>query len=225
MSRYLRQVIAVAGKDLRVELRTKERFAAMAAFVVLSAVLVNFAVDRSTVSPRDIASALVWIIIVLGGLQGIGRTFELEKEDGAMDGLLVAPLPRDALFLGKVLANTALLGVIVLLTAFVLALFFQVDFMANWLITVILAVGTVGFVALGTLFSGITAGTRVGETLLPLLLFPLLVPLVTFGAAATSTLLAGFPASEVYGNLRVLTAFAVLAVAAGMALFRYVVEE
>jgi heme exporter protein B len=142
-----------------------------------------------------------------------------------MDGLLVAPLPRDALFLGKVLANCALLGSIVLITVFVTALFFQVDFTVSWLIGAVLAVGTLGFVALGTLFSGITAGTRVGETLLPLLLFPLLVPLVTFGASATSALLAGFPASEVYGNLRLLGAFAVIALAAGVGLFRYIVEE
>jgi heme exporter protein B len=226
MRRYLRQVLALAGKDLRVELRTRERLAAMTAFVVLTAVLFNFAVDRTAVSPRDIAAALMWMIVVLGGLLGLGRTFEIEKEEGAMEGLLVAPVPRDALFLGKVLSNSVLLALVVAITAFVIALFFQVDFGRNGLaIAGVFALGTLGFVSLGTLFSGITAGTRIGETLLPVLLFPLLVPLVTFGAASTSTLLAGFPVAEVYGNLRLLAAFSLLALVSGMWLFRYIVEE
>ncbi len=224
--RYLSEVRALAAKDLRIELRTRERFASMTAFVVLSALLFNYAVDWTLVSPQDLASALIWMIIVLGGLLGLGRTFELEKEDGAMEGLLVAPIRRDALFLGKVVANCVLLGAVEAIAVFAVALFYRVNFIPNGLpIAGVLCLGTVGFVALGTLFSGITAGTRMGETLLPVLLFPLLVPLVVFGASATSTLLAGFPAATVYGSLRLLTAFALLALACGMGLFRYVVEE
>jgi heme exporter protein B len=226
LSRYFRQVWALTAKDLRVELRTRERFASMGAFVVLTAILFNYAVDWTQLSPRDMASALIWMIIVLAGLLGLGRTFELEKEDGAMEGLLVAPIPRDALFLGKVLSNTVLLLVVEALTVFAVSLFFQVDFTQNWLaIGAVLVTGTVGFVSLGTLFGGITAGTRMGETLLPILLFPLLVPLVVFGASATSALLAGFPPASVFGSLRILSAFSLLAVVAGMGLFRFIVEE
>ncbi len=226
MNRYLRQVWAMAAKDLRVELRTRERFAAMGAFVVLTAVLFNYAVDRTVVHPREIASGLIWMIVVLGGLLGLGRTFELEKEEGAIEGLLVAPVPRDALYLGKVLANCVLLTVVVALTVFVIALFFQLEASVSWLaLFAVLIIGTVGFVALGTLFSGITAGTRMGETLLPVLLFPLLVPLVVFGVSSTTTLLAGFPAAGVYGNLRLLGAFTLLALAAGVGLFRFIVED
>jgi heme exporter protein B len=226
VSRYLRQVLAVAGKDLTVELRTRERVAAMAAFVVLTAVLFNYAVDRAVVQPRDIAASLIWMIIVLGGLLGLGRTFELEKEDGAIEGILVAPIPRDALYLGKVLSNSVVLGLVVAITVFVIGLFFQDDFTANGLwVAVVLALVTIGFVALGTLFSGITAGTRMGETLLPVLLFPLLVPLVFFGASSTATLLGGFPPAAVYDNLRLLAAFALIALTAGMVLFRFIVEE
>ncbi len=226
MRRYLRQVWAIAAKDLRVELRTRERVVAMGAFVVLTSVLFNYAIDRTAVHPREIAAGLIWMTIVLGGLLGLGRTFELEKEEGAMDGLLVAPLPRDALFLGKVLSNMVIMGLVVTITLAVIALFFQVDLTVNLLPVVgVLAVGTLGFVALGTLFSGISAGTRMGETLLPILLFPLLVPLVVFGVSATSGLLAGFPLSEVGDSLRVMGAFTVVAFAAGMGLFRFLVEE
>ncbi len=226
MRRYLAEVRVVAAKDLRIEFRTRERFASMTAFVVLSALLFNYAVDWTILSPQDLASAQIWMIIVLSGLLGLGRTFELEKEDGAMEGLLVAPVRRDALFLGKVVANCVLLAAVEVIALFTVALFYQVNFIRNGLpIAAVLSIGTVGFVALGTLFSGITAGTRMGETLLPVLLFPLLVPLVVFGSSATSTLLAGFPAATVYGNLRLLAAFALLALACGMGLFRYIVEE
>lgn len=226
MRRYLSAVWALAAKDLRVELRTRERLASMVAFVVLSALLFSYAVDWTILSPQDLASAMIWMIIVLGGLLGMGRTFELEKEDGAMEGLLVAPVPRDALFLGKVVANFVLLGAVEVVALFAVALFYRVDFIQNGLaVGGVLGLGTVGFVCLGTLFSGITAGTRMGETLLPVLLFPLLVPLVAFGASATSALLAGFPAATVYGSLRILAAFSILALACGVGLFRFIVEE
>jgi len=226
MTTYLRQLWAIAEKDLRVELRTGERVAAMGAFVVLAGVLFNYSIDRTALHPREIAAGLIWMIIVLSGLLGIGRTFELEKGDGAMEGLLLAPVPRDALYLGKVLANVLLLGMVVLLTLFVVALFFDVNLLPNLLwILAVLATGVIGFVALGTLFSAISAGTRIGETLLPVLLFPLLVPLVVFGAAATSSLIGGFPPELVYGNLRVLAGFSLIALVAGMGLFRFIVEE
>ncbi len=226
MRSYLAQLWAVAEKDLRVELRTRERIAAMGAFVVLTAILFNYAVDRTAVHPGEITAGLIWMTLILAGLLGVGRTFELEKEEGALEGLLVAPLPRDALYLGKVLSNTVLLGVTALLALMVFAFFFQVDLTRNpgWTLA-FLGLGALGFAAVGTLFSGITAGTRMGETLLPVLLFPVLVPLVVFGVSGTGTLLAGLPPSEAAGELRLLGAYALVAIVAGAGLFQFVVEE
>jgi heme exporter protein B len=223
---YVRQVWAIALKDLKVELRTRERIAAMGAFVVLVAILLNYAVDRGIVHPGEIAAGLVWITLVLAGLLGLARTFELEKQDGALEGLLVAPVPRDALYLGKVLSNFVLLAVVVLLTVAVFAFFFQMAIPGNpFLLAGVFLLGTAGFTALGTLFSAITAGSRMGETLLPVLLFPLLVPLVTFGASATANIMAGVPVEESMQGLRVLAAFTLVALAAGVVLFRFIVEE
>lgn len=223
---FLFQVWTLAAKDLRVEWRTRERVASTGAFVVLTAILFNYAVDRTAVHPGEIAAGLIWMTLVLAALLGLGRTFELERNDGTMQGLLSAPLPREALYLGKVLSNAILLAVITALTAAVFALFFQVDLGGALLpLGAVLGLGVLGITALATLFSGIASGTRMGETLLPVLLFPLLVPPVAFGASATGLILAGFPASEVFGTLRILGAFTLLALAAGVGLFRYVVEE
>jgi heme exporter protein B len=226
MSLYLRQVGAIVWKDLLLEVRTRERIAAMGAFAVLAGVLFNFSTDTSLVRPQDIAAGLIWMTLVFDGLLGIGRTFHLENQDGALQGVLMSPAPKDAIFLGKALSNFALLFVVALLVLGVFMLFFGLGMGSSPLALVLaLALGSLGFVALGTLFAAVSSGTRMGETVLPVLVFPLLVPMVIYGAGATGRLLAGRPVAEVAGNLRMLGAFALVALAAGAILFRFVVED
>ncbi|MBW3534678.1 MAG: heme exporter protein CcmB [Gemmatimonadetes bacterium] len=223
---YVRQVAAVAGKDLLQELRTRERTISMAAFSVLVGVLFNYAIDPTVVRPQNIAAGLLWLTIVFGGVLGIGRTFQLEAEDGAFQGVLMSPAPRDALYLGKTLGNFVLLLGVALLVLAVFGVFFDLDFgQSPATLLGLVAVGSLGFVALGTLLAAVSTGTALGETLLPVLLFPLLVPVVIYGAGGTGRLLADRPVSEVAGTLRMLGAFATLAVGAGAVLFRFVVEE
>ncbi|HKK93019.1 MAG TPA: heme exporter protein CcmB [Longimicrobiales bacterium] len=223
---WLSVVAAVAGKDLRIEFRTRSRSFTMAGFVVLVGVLFNFSIDQALVRPQDIASGLTWITLILSGLIGVGRTFAIEKEDGAMSGLLLTPAPRDAIYIGKVVANFILVFGIVLLTLGVFGLFFRLDYGNHpGTLLLVLGAGALGFVALATLFGALTASTTLGESLLPILLFPLLVPMVVYGASASGRLLAGRPVAEVAGQGRMLAAFAVLALGAGAALFGQIVEE
>jgi heme exporter protein B len=226
MSVYLRQVGTIVWKDLLLELRTRERIAAMGAFAVLAGVLFNFSTDTSLVRPQDIAAGLIWMTLVFDGLLGVGRTFHLESEDGALQGVLMSPAPKDAIFLGKTISNFALLYVVALLVLGVFMLFFGLRIGSSPLALLLaLALGSLGFVALGTLFAAVSSGTRLGETVLPILVFPLLVPMVVYGAGATGRLLAGRPVAEVAGNLRMLGAFALVALGAGAVLFRFVVED
>ena len=223
---YLSQIYALVWKDLLLELRTRERIAAMGAFAVLAGVLFNFSIDATVVRPQDIAAGLIWMTIVFGGLLGIGRTFYLEAQDGAFQGVLTSPAPKDAIFLGKMLANFILLYVVALLVVAVFTLFFGLELGTSpGVLALALGLGALGFVALGTLFAAVSSGTHMGETLLPILVFPLLVPMVIYGVSATGRLLADRPLDEVEGNVRMLAAFAVLAVGAGAVLFRFVVEE
>jgi heme exporter protein B len=223
---YLAQLWAVAWKDLLIELRGRERVGAMAGFVALAGVLFNFAIDWALVRPEDVASALVWMTVVFGGTLGVGRTFELEASDGAFQGVLMTPAPRDALYLGKVFSNYVIVLIVVLLVLGIFGLFLHLDWGASLSLAVLaLALGSLGFVAVGTLFAAVTSGTALGSTLLPLLLFPLLTPVVIYGTSATGRLLAGRPVDEVEGQLRLLGAFAVGALFMGALLFRYVVEE
>lgn len=223
---YLGQIYAIVWKDLLLELRTRERIAAMGAFAVLAGVLFNFSIDTTAVRPQDVASGLIWMTLVFGGLLGVGRTFHLESQDGAFYGVLTSPAPKDAVFLGKTFANFVLLYVVAMLVVAVFALFFGLDLgRSPSALTLTLGLGALGFVALGTLFAAVSSGTHMGETLLPILVFPLLVPMVIYGVGATGRLFAGRPVEEVSSNLRMLAAFALLALAVGALLFRYVVEE
>ena len=226
MTGYLRQIGAIVGKDLRIEFRTGDRLTSMGAFAVLAAVLFNYSIDTTTTRPEDVAAGLIWMTLIFGGVLGVGRTFHLESQDGAFQGVLMSPTPKDAIYLAKTVANFALLYVVSLLVLGVFALFFGLELGNNiWGIVLVLALGSLGFVALGTLFAAISTGTSMGETLLPVLVFPLLVPMVIFGVGSTGRLIAGRPFSEVEGNVRMLGAFALVAVAAGAMLFRFVVED
>lgn len=226
MSAYFAQMRAILWKDLLLEVRSRERIAAMGAFAVLAGVLFNFSIDTTTTRPQDVAAGLVWMTLVFGGLLGVGRTFHLEEQDGAFQGVLTSPMPKDAVFLAKTLANFVLLFAVSVLILGVFGLFFGLDLNGNlgWVVLV-LALGSLGFVALGTLFAAVTTGTTMGETLLPVLVFPLLVPMVIYGVGSTSRLMTGRPFEEVEGNVRMLGAFALVALAAGAVLFRYVVED
>jgi len=223
---YFRQLFAVVWKDVVVEFRTRERVAAMGGFTVLVGVLFNFAIDPTVVEPQAIASALIWMTIIFGGMLGLGRTFHLEEEEEAFQGLLLSPIPRDALYLGKVLANFILLTAVTALVFGVFSLFFGLSLGTHPVaLAGVVLLGILGFVAVGTLFSAISARTSMGDTLLPILVFPLLIPIIIYGVTATSRLFQGLPVSEVDGNLRMLGAFAAAAVAVGAVLFRFVVEE
>jgi len=223
---YLRQMAALIWKDVVVELRTRERMVAMGGFTVLVGVLFNFAIDPTVVEPQSIASGLIWMTIVFGGMLGLGRTFHLEDEDGGLEGILLSPIPRDALFLGKVVGNFVLLLAVTFMVFGVFALFFDLSLGAHPLaLGSVVTLGILGFVAVGTLFSAMSARSSMGETVLPILVFPLLIPVVIYGATATNSLFQGLPVSEVDGNIRMLAAFALVALASGAGLFRYVVED
>ncbi len=223
---YFRQVSAIIWKDVVVEFRTRERIAAMGGFTVLVGVLFSYAIDPTVVEPQAIAAGLIWMTIIFGGMLGLGRTFSLEEEEGAFQGILLSPIPRDAIFIGKVVANFIILTFVTALVFAVFSLFFGLTFGGH---TVALAgvvlLGILGFVAIGTLFSAISTRTSMGDTLLPILVFPLLIPVIIYGVTATATLFEGRPVAEVDGNIRMLGAFAAVALFAGAGLFRYVVEE
>jgi heme exporter protein B len=222
---YLAQLWAVARKDLLLEARSRERLMTTATFAVLVAVVFSFALDPS-VRARSIAGAMIWVTVLFAGTLGLGRAFALEKEADALTGVLLAPVDRGALFLGKWLANLALVLAMEALIFPVYALFFGLSFRGSLAaLAAVVVLATVGFIALGTLFGAVAAHTRLGETLLPILLLPLLIPVVIFACTATQRLLVGRPVAEVVSQLKMLGAFDLIFLFVCTALFGAVVEE
>ena len=156
----------------------------------------------------------------------MGRTFRLEEQDGALAGILQSPIPLDAFYLGKVLGNFLLLSVMVALVFLVFGAFFRLRFSGNPVTLFgVVALGVLGFVSLTTLFSAMATRSSMGEGLLPVLVFPLLVPVIVYGTTATDRLFAGRPIADITGNLRMLAAFAIIFTVSGAGLFRFVIEE
>lgn len=222
---FLRHALVIAEKDLRLELRSRERLVSMLTFTVLVAVVFSFSIDP-TVPVTNLAGAMVWVTIILVGLLGLGRSFSLEREQEAMAGILLAPVDRGAVFLGKFLANLALLLATEVLILPVYGLFFQLDLTRGlgWIVVVML-LASVGFMALGTLFSAMAINTRLGEMMIPILLLPLLIPVVIFAAASTHRLMGGRPVDEVMGSMRMLLAFDLVFLIVCTLIFGSVMEE
>jgi heme exporter protein B len=201
----LRIALAVAGKDLRVELRSRTAFVSAVTLAALILLIFNFARDAAVVSREALVPSVLWVTLAFVGVTVLNRSFTMERENGALDGLLLAPVSRSAVFLGKYLANLAFVLVVELVTVLLVVLFFGADLrgtLGALLATVFLA--SAGFVAIGTVFAAMTARTRFAELMLPLLLLPFLVPPVIAGVQVTTRLLAGRPVSEIAGWLRIL---------------------
>lgn len=216
----------IARKDLAIEFRTRSAFLSALVLSLLAIVIFYFAWDSTAVGAGDLAPGVLWVTFTFSGLLGLHRSFGVEAQDGAMDALLIAPVPRQAIFVGKALANLAfVLGVqAVALPAMVL--FYDVGVGAAWPALIgVMILAAIGLVAVGTLFAGLTANTRLAELLLPVLALPFFVPIVMPAAQATAKLLAGRPLAESFAWLRILLAFDLVFAYACMLVFPATLDD
>ncbi len=222
----LRLVLAIAGKDIRAELRSRTALLSALVFAALVLVVFNFARDPTAISATALAPSVLWVTFALAAMVAMNRAFTIERENAAMDGLLLAPVPREALFLGKLVANLAFVGVVELVTLPLFTLFFNLSLgpMLPGILGVA-ALATVGFVAVGTIFSAMAVRTRFAELMLPVLLLPFMVPPLIGAVQVTSRLLADRPLSEMWGWLRLLALYDIVFVTLCTLAFSAVVDE
>ena len=226
MGEFLRHAWRVARKDLLIEFRSRTAILSAAVFVVLVLIVFNFGRDPTAVQPIDLAPSILWVTFTFGAILALNRAFQLELENQALDGLLLAPISRRSIYLGKLLANLAFVAIIELIGTPLLALFFNVRILPVLLpLAVVIALATVGFVAVGTLFSAMTTRTRFAELLLPLLVLPFMIPPLIWAVQSTARLLAERPWSEILGWLKMLAAFDLSFVAIAFLLFPATVTE
>ena len=235
-SGFAAKTLALARKDLTVEARGRDTVLPMVVFCVAVALLIGFALpdaaslDAPAVaapSRADVVAGLLWITILFAGLTGFSRTFEIEREEEAIDSLLLAPVDRSGLFLAKAAANLVSLLALEAIALPLFALLFGLRLGGRWLpLLLVVALVDVGFVSTGTLFASVAAHTRTRELLLPILALPALVPVFDAATELSSDLFAGGGLTDVAGRgwFAILCAFDAIAAVAGALLFEYVLE-
>jgi heme exporter protein B len=216
-------IATLVWKDLLSESRTKDVVSAGLAFALLVQVIFNFAFDLRAANAEEIAPGVLWISFTFAGVLGIGRSFAVDRDRGTIDGLLLAPIDRGAIYLARTIANAIQMAIVELATLPVFVALFNVRL--AWLeAVVVLALGTVGIAGVGTLIAAIAANTRAREVMLPLLLFPLEVPVVIASVEATARAI-GPTTAEALPWLQLLVGFDVILVATSFLVFEYVIEE
>jgi len=222
----LRHAWTLARKDLVLEFRTRTAILSAVVFAALVLMVFNFGRDPTAVAAIDLAPSILWVTFTFAAMLALNRAFQLELENQALEGLLVAPISRTSIYWGKLAANLVFVAVVEAVGLPLFVLFFNVPVAAvlGPLVGVI-ALATVGFVAVGTLFSAMLVRTRFAELMLPVLVLPFLIPPLMGAVQVTARLLAARPLSEVAGWLRLLAAYDVVFLTLATLLFPHTVEQ
>ena len=216
----------IARKDLAIEFRTRTAFLSALVFAVLALCVFYFTWDQSVVPAADRAPGVLWVVLAFSGLLGLQRSFGVEEHDRGIDALLVSPIGREAIYVGKAIGNLIFLCAIQLVAIPALAIFYNLAFGKSLLaVAGIVFLATIGIVAVGTLFSAMAVNTRLAELLLPMLSLPFFVPVLLTAAQATTLVFAGRPLGEAWPSLKILVAFDIVFLVACTLAFPFTLEE
>ena len=221
---FVGKIGAVVWKDIVAELRTKEMLSSMFVFSVLVIVIFNFTFEMRVGDMAQVAPGVLWVAFAFAGVLGLNRSFILEKDKGCLQGLLLTPVDRSVIYFGKAIGNFLFITVVEAITLPIASAFFNLPLLKPSLLLIIV-LGTVGFAAVGTLFSAMTVNTRAREVLLPILLLPVVGMLLAIAVKATGVILDGGTLSDAATGLQLLAAFDALFLALAFMFFDYVVEE
>ncbi len=222
---YLRKVLAIVGKDIATELRTKEMVSAMFVFSLLIIFIFNFAFDLRAENVQTLAPGVLWVAIAFAGMLGLSRSFILERDQGVLDGLLLAPVDRSAIYFGKMIGNVLFISMVELIILPFFMIFFNQPFAILLPLAGVVILGSIAFAGVGTLFSAMAVHTRAREVLLPIMLFPVIVPAILAAVKLTAGILDNTLFEDVSHWFTLLIAFDVIFIAASFMLFEFVVEE
>jgi len=221
-----RAAFVVAGKDLRIELRTREVTATTGFFAVLVALLASLSYTAGPETTVRVAPGTIWLSVAFTAVLAIGRFWQREREDGAFLALRTAPIARAAIFAGKALTLFLFLVVVEIIVVPIVALVFHVDLPDVALpLALVLLAGTVGIAASGTLFGAMTVRTRARDLMLAVVLFPLLSPALLAGVSATREILVGAKLDELSDYFVIFGLFDFIALAGGLGMFGALIDD
>lgn len=221
---FISCVTAIISKDLRAEIRARELVSVMALFALLSILVFSFALELDKGAREEAVSGVLWVTLIFASVLGFNRSMAQEREQGALDALLLAPVSRAAIFVGKLLGNFIFTLIVGLALLPLMTALYGMDLLDGWVI-VTTALGIFGFATIGTLLATMTVQTRAREALLPIAMLPIILPLLLTAVRATKGILGGAPATEWQGPLGMLVAIALIYLVLCLLLYEYIVEE
>jgi heme exporter protein B len=221
---YLGKVSIILWKDLISELRTKQMLSSMLVFALLVTVIFSFAIEPASVDMMALAPGLLWVAFCFSGVLGLNRSFTLEKARDSLEGLMLTPVDWSGIYVAKMLGNFVFLSIVELI---VLPLFWVLSNLTAFPLELALIVplGTLGFVAPGTLFAAMTVNTRAREVMLPMLLLPVSVPVIVAAVKSTAAVMAGGTLADTVNWLQLLVACDVVFIVISILVFEYVIED
>ncbi len=224
MKRFFDAILAIVWKDLLAERRTREIMGAMLVFALTVILIFIFAFDLSVEMRRKAAAGVIWVTLCFAGTISLNRSMSIEKDREGMDGLLLAPVDRTAVYFGKVLVN----WVYILLSAVIVIPIYSIFNNTNllsWEFAGVILLGTLGYILTGTLLSMLSVQLRTRDMMLPVLLFPVVIPLLLAAVRASTIILQGGAASELHTWLLLLAGYDLLFFAVGLMVFEKIIEE
>jgi heme exporter protein B len=221
---FVRAVVIIAGKDLRAELRSRQLITAMALFALMATMVFYYTLESRPDVRLSALPAVLWVIVVFAGTLGLNRSLAQEFDKGSLDGLLLAPIDRAALFYGKLISTWLFSLVVALIVSLALSILFDANlFVPAWWLIIVL--GTVGFAAVGTLLGSMAVQARGRETTFPILILPVVLPIVMAAVNASNAILADLPLSDWIIWPALLASCDVIFLVLALFLFDYIVEE
>ncbi len=226
--------LEIAGKDLKAEFRTKQMLNSMMIFALLVIVIFSFAFGNEAsifipVLNKNVidilAPGILWIAFTFAGMLGLSRSFSVEKEEGCLEGLKLCPVERSEIYNGKVVSNAVLMILVEITTVPLFIVLFNYDIKNLPGLALVVLLGTAGFIFVGTLLSALTVNTRTREILLPVILFPVLLPVIITAVSSTRVMLSSGDISEIIGELQILVAYDIIFFIVAQMVFEYTIED
>jgi len=222
--RFWHKVIAITWKDTLSEMRTKEIVASVLVFTLLVIVIFNFAFGASQERIRLVAPGILWVTFAFAGVLSLSRSFIPEKEQGCLEGLMACPVSREVIYVGKMLGSLLFMLIIEAIALPIFAFLFNLPVLSLQLV-VIIVLATVGFAAVGTLFSAFAVNTKAREMVLPILFLPIVAPIIISAVMASGLALSGEPWSGLSSWLQIIAAFDVIFLVVSFLIFAFVIEQ
>ncbi len=221
---YFRALFAVIWKDLSAEFRSRELLSAMLVFALIVILIFNFALELDAAARTNVTAGVIWVTFAFAGTLGLNRSMSMEKDRGCLDGLLLAPVDRSAIYFGKAIANLVFMFIVEAIVLPLYTILYNINLFHPALLLIIL-LGSIGYVAVGTLLSTMSVQTRTRDILLPILLFPLVIPVLIAAVKASEGVLAGISLAEIQVWLNLLIVYDIIFISAAFMVFDFVVEE